>query len=147
MKKNKDWLINIRKQKGMTQKELADALGISINTLAKIEQGQRSGSDSTWMKIINLFGEYEDLMKISEENILTFFIKEKFNISQIVIESHEVIFRQYMDKNFKEIVNEFITIVNSLKENKKVYLYIYNDGKIIKGIYVIGGEDYFRIVF
>lgn len=146
MKKNRDWLINIRKQKGMTQKELADALGISINTLAKIEQGQRSGSDSTWMKIINLFGEYEDSMKISEENILTFFIKEKFNISQIVIESHEIMFRQYMNKNFKEIVNEFITIINSFKENKKVYLYIYNDGKIIKGIYVIGGEDHFRIV-
>jgi transcriptional regulator with XRE-family HTH domain len=38
----RDWLINIRKLQGLTQKEVADACGITRSCYAGYEQGVRS---------------------------------------------------------------------------------------------------------
>lgn len=55
MIKDKEWLKSIRKQEKITQQQLANALELSVNTLAKIEQGQREGSEETWKKINSYF--------------------------------------------------------------------------------------------
>ena len=57
MIKTKEWLIGIRKANNLTQKELANKLGVSSHTIAKIERGERIGSVETWDKINNYFDE------------------------------------------------------------------------------------------
>ena len=54
-KYNANWLKKMRLKKGLTQKKLAEKTGISIHTIANIEQGQRKGSPATWKKILNFF--------------------------------------------------------------------------------------------
>ena len=54
MEKSK-WLKTMRLKKGLTQKELAKKTGLSIFTIANIEQGQRKGSELTWKKILDFF--------------------------------------------------------------------------------------------
>lgn len=54
MEKSK-WLKTMRLKKGLTQKELAEKTGLSIFTIANIEQGQRKGSELTWEKLLNFF--------------------------------------------------------------------------------------------
>lgn len=49
--KNKTWLKKILEAKKMTQKQLADKAGISLNAVSKIIRGERYGSDETWGKI------------------------------------------------------------------------------------------------
>lgn len=46
-----NWLKQARKNAGMTQRELAQAINISTSAIANIEQGQRKGSDEVWAKI------------------------------------------------------------------------------------------------
>ena len=68
MKRGSAWLKNIRKKNGLTQKQLAEKIGISVNTLSSIEQKQHIGSEETWNKIANFFGEKE-YMKVSRETL------------------------------------------------------------------------------
>lgn len=48
-------LAQIRKQQGMTQDELAEAAGIGIATLRRIEGGQDSQLE-TWLKLLKALG-------------------------------------------------------------------------------------------
>lgn len=57
MIKTKEWLINMRKLNNLTQKELANRIGVSTHAIAKIERGERLGSVETWDKINNYFDE------------------------------------------------------------------------------------------
>ena len=70
MEKSK-WLKTMRLKKGLTQKELAKKIGLSVFTIQNIEQGQRKGSESTWEKILNFFerGESPKISYDSEELI------------------------------------------------------------------------------
>ena len=54
MRKN---LQQARSKSGMTQQELADALGINVRTYQYIEAGIREGSVELWLKLEKLFGE------------------------------------------------------------------------------------------
>lgn len=51
-----DRLREARKSKGMSQQELADELGISINSVANYERGTSFPKESYLYKIINIFG-------------------------------------------------------------------------------------------
>lgn len=62
MEKSK-WLKTMRLKKGLTQKELAEKTGLSIFTIANIEQGQRKGSELTWEKILNFFERQNNIIK------------------------------------------------------------------------------------
>jgi DNA-binding XRE family transcriptional regulator len=53
------WLKHMRKQHGVTQKNLAIAIGVAPNSIANIEQGQRKGSDEIWTKIEEYFAKQE----------------------------------------------------------------------------------------
>lgn len=45
-----------RKEKGMTQKQVADYLGITIVAYGRIESSMRIGKIETWDKLEDLFG-------------------------------------------------------------------------------------------
>jgi len=49
------WLKRIRSERGVTQKDLARAIGISTSAIANIEQEQRKGSGEVWDKIERYF--------------------------------------------------------------------------------------------
>ena len=55
MIRTKEWLKKQREKAKLTQKELADNTGISVNAIRNIEQGQRLGSIETWTKIERFF--------------------------------------------------------------------------------------------
>lgn len=54
-KRTAAWLKVQRKKRGLTQKDLAESIGIATNSLANIEQGQRKGSLEVWEKIEHYF--------------------------------------------------------------------------------------------
>ena len=49
-------LIKLRIDRGLNQKEAADKIGISQSMLSALEQGHRSGSDATKIKIAKFYG-------------------------------------------------------------------------------------------
>lgn len=54
--KTKEWLRKKLTEKNLTQKDLAEAIGISLNAISKIIRGERFGSPETWEKIEEFFG-------------------------------------------------------------------------------------------
>lgn len=63
-------LRDVRYQNGnITQKEMADKIGISIGAYSLIEAGKRTGSTKTWIKIQNLFKLKDDeVWKLQKNN-------------------------------------------------------------------------------
>ena len=45
-----------RKEKGMTQQQVSDYLGVTVLAYKRIEYGQRIGKIETWDKLEDLFG-------------------------------------------------------------------------------------------
>ncbi|MDR1189518.1 MAG: helix-turn-helix domain-containing protein [Bifidobacteriaceae bacterium] len=45
------WLKQRRREKGLTQRQLAEAIGVTTSAIANIEQGQRRGSAALWDRI------------------------------------------------------------------------------------------------
>jgi len=52
----KNNIANIRKQKGLTQMELAELVGVNRFHISKIERGKRSPSVKLLVKIANVLG-------------------------------------------------------------------------------------------
>lgn len=50
-KRTSEWLKQARRQKGFTQRSLAQAIGTATSTISNIEQGQRKGSSEVWEAI------------------------------------------------------------------------------------------------
>lgn len=51
-----------RKDKGLTQQQLADLLGVKLITYKRIEYGQRIGRIETWDKLEDIFGIHQRLL-------------------------------------------------------------------------------------
>lgn len=49
-------LIKLRIDRGLKQEEAAEKIGISQSMLSSLEQGTRSGSDATKIKVANFYG-------------------------------------------------------------------------------------------
>lgn len=64
--RTKEWLKNKRIEYSITQRQLANAIGVSTFAIEQIEQGKRMGSADTWKKIENYFNNNDDsLIKLS----------------------------------------------------------------------------------
>ena len=63
-------LTELRKAHNLSQKELADKLGISQPMIAMMEAGERRGSDKTKLKIAKFFGKTVDEIFFTESNNL-----------------------------------------------------------------------------
>lgn len=68
MLETKEDLITARKKIGFSQQKLAELSGVSVPTIAKIEQGQRLGSEQTWKKINNVFNNIHEISQFESEN-------------------------------------------------------------------------------
>lgn len=49
-------LLKFREQAGLSQQQVAERLGLSVSTLSKIEQGHNGPSQTTLIKLAELFG-------------------------------------------------------------------------------------------
>lgn len=58
--RTKEWLINQRTKHVLTQRQLANKIGVSCYTIENIEQGKRMGSVEVWKKIENYFDNNND---------------------------------------------------------------------------------------
>lgn len=56
-------LKNARKAAGMTQKQVAEYLGVTIFAYKRIEYGDRDGRISTWDKLEDLFGIHQRILR------------------------------------------------------------------------------------
>jgi putative transcriptional regulator len=79
MERDRTWLIDLRKKKGLTQQQVADALTINRSTYALIESGLRNPSPDSAKQIANVLGfhwviffdnEWCDKKQIGGENYL-----------------------------------------------------------------------------
>jgi len=65
MRKN---LKEARQRAGMTQKEVAEKLGITEQAYQKIEYGERIGKVETWDKLEDLFGIHQRMLREFSSN-------------------------------------------------------------------------------
>lgn len=70
--RTREWLKEKRNENNLTQRELADKIGLSPFTIEQIEQGKRLGSAKTWEKIENFFSEETEIKKDSREMIFDY---------------------------------------------------------------------------
>lgn len=68
--KTKEWLREKLNEKKITQKELAESIGISLNAISKILRGERFGSSETWEKIEAFFGDSEERVSYDSTNLI-----------------------------------------------------------------------------
>lgn len=57
-------LKNARKKAGMTQKQVAEYLGITALAYKRIEYGQRVGRIETWDKLEDLFDIHQRVLRV-----------------------------------------------------------------------------------
>ena len=63
-------LTELRKDRNLSQKELADKLGLSQPMIAMMEAGERRGSDATKLKVAKFFGKTVDEIFFTKNNHL-----------------------------------------------------------------------------
>lgn len=64
-----DKIKELREKKGLTQKELAEEIGVAQSTVAMIESGKNKGSIETLSKIANYFNVSIDYLTTTEEKL------------------------------------------------------------------------------
>ncbi len=58
-----------RKDKGLTQQQVADLLGVKLITYKRIEYGQRTGRIETWDKLEDIFSIHQRLLRENDSSI------------------------------------------------------------------------------
>ena len=61
-------LKNARQKAGMTQQQVADELGISLNYYQKIESGDRTGDFAIWDMLEDITGIHQRILREIAEN-------------------------------------------------------------------------------
>lgn len=60
----------LRKSKGLTQEQLAELTGLSVNTIQSIELGRRLGSTDTWIKLTEFFNKGKRNVSYSSDDLI-----------------------------------------------------------------------------
>lgn len=98
----------LRKNKKMSQEEVADCLHISQSAYARMESGESSSWANHILTICKIFGiTPEDLLKVDLNNRGVSFINDANQLSDQIIEQYE--------KRIKELKK----VIKDLKEDKK----------------------------
>jgi len=117
--KTKEWLREQLKIKNITQKELADGTGISVNAVSKIIRGERLGSPESWEKILN-FLEYDGSIYSFDSGELIEEIKqdiEEFGEDEQCYLFYQIIDNNIIFDNYDFIVEDIPLTKEELKEN------------------------------
>lgn len=80
--RTKEWLIEKREEFGLTQREVANAIGLTEFSIQNIEQGRRKGSDDTWDKLEEFFAYKENVKNgtIKSDKLYRIKINEKITM-------------------------------------------------------------------
>ncbi|MDD7349788.1 MAG: helix-turn-helix transcriptional regulator [Clostridiales bacterium] len=57
-----------RKEKGLTQQQTADLLGIGLRYYQKIEAGDRTGDIKIWDALEDILGKHQRILRENEDN-------------------------------------------------------------------------------
>lgn len=139
MIKTKEWLIESRNNAGLSQQQLADKCGVSVPTIAKIEQGQRIGSAATWEKLnkvlsnVDMSYECSSLIDEIKEEILLYGSDYKCYLyyelcDGIVLFVDYALDRDLYDSNFEPLPEEKM-MESTLKQALEIFAH---QNKIIK---------------
>lgn len=112
-----EYIRQLREERGMSQEQLAELVGISVSHLSKVECGMRQIGMRTFVKIL-------DSMDVSEEYI--------FQITGIQPCKHRGIYQFcniIKDCSDKEI-EMFLNTIGMMKENLRQQQYV-TDGKLL----------------
>jgi transcriptional regulator with XRE-family HTH domain len=100
----KDTLKKIRKEKGLTQKKLAELSGLSLNAIRKYESGERHPKIENYEKLQNALG-LKSVLELEDTN----FIKRRFLFAP--------------DGSNIEMYKEFDLIDERISKNRMAVLY------------------------
>lgn len=76
--KPRNRIAELRKEKGLTLQQVADAIGVGNNTISRYETGKREPKLETWIKLANFFGvPLAYLQGINDSKDYNFFIITK----------------------------------------------------------------------
>lgn len=64
----RETLRKVRKEKGLTQQQVADLLGIGLRHYQKIEAGETMGSFEIWDVLEDMLGIHQRKLRVIEEN-------------------------------------------------------------------------------
>lgn len=122
----KNKIRKFRKEKGLSQKELADAIGVSFQSISFFERGDKNPSIENWIKLANFFNvSVPELQGYEEKNVsikkMNTLIQEKPNddyTKSLVAEN----IRQFklLDKKQKNKLIEQLN--NSIANNQSIDL-------------------------
>ncbi len=94
-----------RKKIGMTQEDLAEKVGISVNFVSLIENGKNMSLD-TMIKIANTFNVSVDYLLNDSMNINTDNITAQINYSLGSLTTEEKLYFLNMIKQYKQLKND-----------------------------------------
>ena len=106
-------LYELRAEKDLSQKDLAQAIGVSQSTIAKIEVGRNEATASTIRKLAKYFNISTDYLLELEDD---FGIKSVASTSDFISEEERQLLKDYRSLNFacKKLVKQTIeTLKNS----------------------------------
>lgn len=64
----RDRLREARNEQGLTQQDMADKLGITLNGYQKIEYGERVGNVELWDRMEDMFGIHQRILRMNGES-------------------------------------------------------------------------------
>ncbi|EGE54379.1 helix-turn-helix transcriptional regulator [Streptococcus parauberis] len=129
-------LIRLRKQKGLSQKELAQELGISSQTISNIENQSAYPTFTNLEKIAGFFNASPtDLFGTPQQIQLekaVFETDEYSDKASTILKASNAISELEYDKNFQNLINDllFLTRGYQLYDSRGEELYRDNDGKL-----------------
>ncbi len=106
-------LYELRSEKDLSQKDLAQAIGVSQSTIAKIEVGRNEATASTIRKLAKFFNISTDYLLELEDD---FCVKPLESKSALMSEEERKLLKDYRSLNFacKKLVKQTIeTLKNS----------------------------------
>lgn len=134
--KTKEWLIEKRNEFNITQKDLANAIGLSEYSIQNIEQGKRKGSDYTWDKIEQYFQYKENTKndKIKSNIAYRININEKITMRGMNNLFYQIEIYDEKGHSIRTIQYQRNCIAKMLHETPIFEFFKSSDGKLINSI-------------
>ncbi len=100
----------LRKERGMTIKELADAVGLKESTLSLIERGKRRLNIDTFLKIVDALGVSAKLLLSEERNAVSKLFRTQHRFSKD--EKEDLLFVEALSHDVEEVMDKFSRLTN-----------------------------------
>lgn len=137
-------IYELRKDKGLSQKELGEMVGVTNKSVSKWENGTTIPKTDTLVKLANIF-------EISPQELLQGKTENKLTLSQLSSQANEMFLQEELDKRDKEILKaklvrdkRYLIIISSLFVSIFIIICLFN----ILGISIIeDGLKWYEVLF